>query len=540
MTEVARQTYGAGSSPASGMKELFVINLCASMTPMPDVPRQLNGFEKYRLYQISKMEDGRRRYRLRMGFFTSETDAEFLVASIRSMYPAALVSCASSEDLRFAEADSPVLPPVESSDAKPVQAHAPVKDAPKEIQREAPKEAPRPVATVPVATAAPVKPVKIDVVKTPDAAPAAKAVPASAPAVTTSSTSAAPAATPAKPASEEILLTLVEPPVSISSTRAAPSNDSAEEGDTRIFHVGRGVQIPESSLELTAEELLAPAKQPAAPAVSDKTAAAKPATTPNAGKPAAAPARAAATAAPAATPTTKPVATTAGNKPAAVSVTGKPAADKPVTAKPATQTQSQSQSQSQPIVAATIQAPAAKDDYVPILDTTLTIRTLTKSEADDPNRPKWFVVQLASSERPIDISTMPKLDIFAAYSLYCVALMEQGGIRHTLRLGFFKEQVSADAVMGYLKTFFNSPCVTQISSAEHARFASDKPKKPALAAAPAAQAQPARAATQPAIKPATVTPAAKPAAPKVMMPPLHNDASKSQSFLSRLIGKQLD
>ena len=33
-------------------QELFVINLCASMTPMPAVPKNLKGFEKYKLYQV--------------------------------------------------------------------------------------------------------------------------------------------------------------------------------------------------------------------------------------------------------------------------------------------------------------------------------------------------------------------------------------------------------------------------------------------------------------------------------------------------------
>ena len=51
---------------------------------------------------------------------------------------------------------------------------------------------------------------------------------------------------------------------------------------------------------------------------------------------------------------------------------------------------------------------------------------------------------------------------------------------HSLRLGFFKEDVSAEAVMGYLKRSFGTPSVMRISVAEHARF-KDAPsiKKPA-------------------------------------------------------------
>src|SRR4030095_12369766 len=36
--------------------------------------------------------------------------------------------------------------------------------------------------------------------------------------------------------------------------------------------------------------------------------------------------------------------------------------------------------------------------------------------------------------------------------------------------GFFKEAVSAEAVMGYLQTFFGTPSVMRVSVAEHARF----------------------------------------------------------------------
>ena len=49
---------------------------------------------------------------------------------------------------------------------------------------------------------------------------------------------------------------------------------------------------------------------------------------------------------------------------------------------------------------------------------------------------------------------MPHLDIFEVYRLYSVASAGGGKIVHSLRLGFFREVVSAEAVSGYLKTFF--------------------------------------------------------------------------------------
>jgi hypothetical protein len=49
--------------------------------------------------------------------------------------------------------------------------------------------------------------------------------------------------------------------------------------------------------------------------------------------------------------------------------------------------------------------------------------------------------------------------------------MEEGKILHALRLGFFKEDVSAEAVCGYIRTFFPAPAIIRVSAAEQARFA---------------------------------------------------------------------
>ncbi|MDY6944221.1 MAG: hypothetical protein SXG53_00760 [Pseudomonadota bacterium] len=106
----------------------------------------------------------------------------------------------------------------------------------------------------------------------------------------------------------------------------------------------------------------------------------------------------------------------------------------------------------------------------PNLDSTQTIRALTNEELSDAAQEKWFAIQLAASEQPVNLDTMPHLDIFEAYSLYSVATAGSGKIIHSLRLGFFKEAVSAEAVTGYLKTFFASPSVLRISVAEQARF----------------------------------------------------------------------
>lgn len=440
MNEVSQVTHATEwTTPgAIGMRgDLFVINLCASMTPMSALPKQLKGFEKYRLYQVSRQEDGRRRYRLRLGFFTSEADAEMAVSAIRNIYPTAFSGCITSEDQRF------------------------LTDVPPEVNAPAARNAPAPQAGAPPA------------------------------AVTVTPIIAAPARA-ARPATQ----TPVQP------------------------------QMPAAPADMTARypalQMPAATRTPAAPTrISTATAASTP-TTP-------------------AAPAVKPATSAPRNRAQIV-----PAAVKPIVAASIVESP-----RKQVDVPLPLRAPQIVDDYVPVLDSTLTIRTLTSTEASDPNRAKWFVVQLALSEQPVNLDAMPKLDIFAAYSLYSVALMEGGTIRHALRLGFFREHVSADAVMGYLKTFFNAPTVNQVSVSEYERFAESKPRTAAPAQDKVVNLEskretPAQAVNRP--KPPSPTPSRSVQPTGSQRSPVTNGnatrkpipATRQPSFLSRLIGRQLD
>jgi hypothetical protein len=213
------------------------------------------------------------------------------------------------------------------------------------------------------------------------------------------------------------------PPAPVEAPRTAASTP---------FHVGKGVQVKDTGISLAAESAAAPKSAAQAKPKLDN---ALPATKPIAAKPALTPA--APIAAKAAAPAIPP----------AFRVTGSPSASPPE------------------------------------LDSTQTIRALTSAEMEDAQQDKWFAVQLAVSDQPVNLDAMPRLDIFEAYRLYSVATAGSGKIVHSLRLGFFKEAVSAEAVMGYLQTFFGSPTVMRVSVAEHGRF-KDAPsaKRPAAPA----------------------------------------------------------
>jgi hypothetical protein len=77
-----------------------------------------------------------------------------------------------------------------------------------------------------------------------------------------------------------------------------------------------------------------------------------------------------------------------------------------------------------------------------------------------------FVIELCHSTRPIDPLEVPQLDVFDLYHLYCDDKPAGSGIRHSLRLGYFKEPRNAKAVAAYLAPYFRHPVVVPINAAE--------------------------------------------------------------------------
>ena len=524
---------------------LFVINLCASIAPVRLDGNNIPGLENYRLYQVARNEDGRTRHRLRLGFFTSESHAESVLAVVRQQYPTAFTACLCEEDRRFARGFLPetaaAAPRPVAAVAKPAPApgHQPkptaapsattAKQAPPAAAKqtpaaaktlapaqpevielswepETPKTAARvaspaakpamgptdglddfswePPSLTPAADAAIAKTAATGVMKakpgpeksTSDTAkhPALKLAPkttASKAPVAAAKPAAAKAAPPvAKPATPVAARPAAKPAAPIAATTSKPDTASSmrvraldltfsdppsaptqaqtqRAAPAQPFHVGKGVEFKDTGISLASE--------PAKPAAQAK---AQPDKAPAAGRPIA-------------TPTPKVPEKTAKPAQTPVAAAAKPAAPKPAAAP----------------MPPPIRLSAASNAAPPELDSTQTIRALTSAEIEDAQQEKWFAVQLAVSDQPVNLDAMPRLDIFEAYRLYSVASAGSGKIVHSLRLGFFKEAVSAEAVMGYLQTFFGSPTVMRVSVAEHARF-----KDPPSTKKPAAPAQEAK------------------------------------------------
>jgi SPOR domain len=88
-------------APRLGGDGPFVINLSVSTAPI-NLPTKAftNSPLDALVYQIQVTEDGRTRYRLRLGPFASEDDADAILAEVRDTYPGALTATASASDLR--------------------------------------------------------------------------------------------------------------------------------------------------------------------------------------------------------------------------------------------------------------------------------------------------------------------------------------------------------------------------------------------------------------------------------------------------------
>ncbi|MBS0417248.1 MAG: hypothetical protein JSR66_06025 [Proteobacteria bacterium] len=96
-------------------------------------------------------------------------------------------------------------------------------------------------------------------------------------------------------------------------------------------------------------------------------------------------------------------------------------------------------------------------------------RVLRAAVAGDA--PVSFAVQLMWSVQPIDPNTVPLVSIFRAHTLYCAENCREGRTWYSIRLGFFKDAISAKQVASYVRSSFASVAVVPVTEDERARSA---------------------------------------------------------------------
>jgi hypothetical protein len=90
-------------------------------------------------------------------------------------------------------------------------------------------------------------------------------------------------------------------------------------------------------------------------------------------------------------------------------------------------------------------------------------------EAVVQGAPVFFAVQLHWSAQPIDLSRVPSLAIFKAYTLYATESRREGRSRYFLRLGFFADPISAKQVAAQVRATFASAAVVPVVEQEVTR-----------------------------------------------------------------------
>jgi hypothetical protein len=107
-------------------------------------------------------------------------------------------------------------------------------------------------------------------------------------------------------------------------------------------------------------------------------------------------------------------------------------------------------------------------------------------EAVASNAPVSFAVQLQWSVQPTEISKVPPLAIFSAYTLYTVEGSREGRRWYGLRLGFFTDALSAKQVAQYVRSEFASVAVVPVGAQERSRASATDRSGKAKASAAAA------------------------------------------------------
>lgn len=427
---------GSQSPPVQG-DALFVINLTASTTPMALTSPERPELKHFTFFVSRRREEGRERFRLHMGYFQSQAEAEKLLDIVRDIYPGAWAGLAPGQRLRGA--------------ARPLPSRAGPPPA-------TPFAEPRRQVAAPPAPA-PAAP-RLQVVESPVVA--APAVP---PAPAAPTVQAAPRELPILQAAPQPL------PANIPVLAAAPKVAAPSPPPAAASH-RRPVQMPARPAEITAaqprphvvppsliEALTSPTDETAAYSLSSVRAAIESL------------AEADGKALPAAAAPAVPVARSA--KPA-----GPPAV-------------------------------LRGEDILKALESSYP--SAPGAAPASQNEPTLFVVQLMWSVQPIDLSKVPQLAIFSAYTLYGAEGNRDGRRWYGLRLGFFTDAYSARQVALYVRPEFSAVSVVPVSAREGVRAcgAAAKPLPAAKAAPVNINSSGEFKFLEPtAIKPRTATPAA--------------------------------
>jgi len=429
MTTFASSRTDAGAlnaaTPAAGAVP-FVLNLCSSTTPMALAQTDLPELKRFTFVVSRRFEEGRERFRLHMGYFSTLAEAEEWLSVVREIYPGAWAGEAPGRKLRERATAAVAAQARHAAGPQPRIAppprRAPVVSAPPSVRRAAaaaPPTMPNP-ASVPVVHAAPREALRA----------AARAVaPPARPAAF------APAARIAKLAAARVFA-----PPAVRALSPVPARAPATQASGGSWTTSRGAKgaFEDSNVR----EVLA--------ALADSS------------------------------PTGETRVMHAPPPPRATLAGGDSLSDTQVLR----MLEARGPEGSEPDPA------DVSHRSIPMLKPDDTGTRLALKEALVNNAPVSFAVQLQWSVQPADLGKVPPLAIFNAYTLYTVEGSRDGRKWYGLRLGFFSDAISAKQVAHYVRSEFASVAVVPVSPQEKARASDQDFKSGSLAPTSAARSRP--------------------------------------------------
>ena len=138
--------------PGAAPLNAFVINLCSSTSPVALTPPDHAGLKRFSFFVSRRREESRERFRLHMGYFDTQEEAEKLLDIVREIYPGAWAGLAPGQKLRAAAAQNlAAAAPAAAAEVAPAQLDA--------LQDSTPAAAAAPAADA--APAAPIVPAEM-------------------------------------------------------------------------------------------------------------------------------------------------------------------------------------------------------------------------------------------------------------------------------------------------------------------------------------------------------------------------------------------
>src|ERR1700722_5825310 len=124
------EAHGA-ALPGPAPLNAFVINLCSSTSPVALTPPDHAGLKRFSFFVSRRREESRERFRLHMGYFDTQEEAEKLLDIVREIYPGAWAGLAPGQKLRAAAAQNLAAgAPAAAAEVAPAQLDTPPDSTP--------------------------------------------------------------------------------------------------------------------------------------------------------------------------------------------------------------------------------------------------------------------------------------------------------------------------------------------------------------------------------------------------------------------------